>query len=132
MIWIQIMSFFCLEWWKSFSITSLVLSNAKHQWHVCYHPLSFIVYNFFDPHTRPDLTFQGLNIESWWGPLSFIILFINYDSSQNAICPYVFLWNTNGYKIKITYFHFIAMNIYVFICINICSPIYFLCIPIMS
>jgi hypothetical protein len=41
------------------------------------------------------------------------------------------LWNTNEYEIEIMYFYYIIVKIYVLVCINMYSPIYFLCIIIM-
>lgn len=42
------------------------------------------------------------------------------------------MWNTNGYKIEIMYFYYIVMKIYVIVCTNINSPIYFQSIIFLS
>ncbi len=54
----------------------------------------------------------------------------------NKLVKKAFNWvemqTTNGYKIEIIYFYYIVIKVYVLICTNIHSHIYFLCITIMS
>jgi hypothetical protein len=42
------------------------------------------------------------------------------------------MWNTNEYRTETMYFYYIVMKIYVIVCTNIYSLIYFQCITILS
>jgi hypothetical protein len=65
---------------------------------------------------------------------SFYIILIGYNFRLKTNNQMVKLFDhveRNGYKTKIMYFYYIVVKIYVFVCTNIHSPIYFLCMTIM-